>query len=226
MSSSHQPSKKLTQIKVSPIPLLPNGNDTEVASKLKSLISDANDGLIRIARLGAFIDHIRSKLPHGHFKHWMAAHCSDVSERSVFRWRSICAGILSDAGLSGQKLRALERPLYEVLELPFAELSDSEKSVVSKIRDAAEQTGFKKLESRPVRSKPELSPEAKVAAENRGHFTEWLELVCSMERMLKDDSLGKAISHDPSVSTRMEQVRLAWGERLKVVTRAHKSGKN
>ena len=205
------------------VPSLKKGNDKEVAAKLISLISDANDGLIRIARLGAFIDHIRDNLPHGHFEHWMAAHCSDVSRRTVFRWRKICAGILHDAGLTGQKLRALERPLYEVLELPFDDLSDAEQDVVSKIRDAASNTSHTALKNRTKKEPKALSPVEAVAAENKSSFGIWSGIAGEIELHLQGDSLGQAIAHDPSLAHRIEGVRLQLGEALKVVTRAHKT---
>ena len=227
MSSSLQRIKRpTTEVTAAAVPSLPRGNDREVAEKLEQLISAASNGLMVIATLGAFISHIKDSLKHGEFEKWIAAHCPNITRSSVFKWRKICAGLIHDAGVSRRDLGQLERPLHEILELPLGDLNETESKIVAQIRDQASRSGHTALKNRPVRSKPELSPEAKVAAENRGHFTEWLELVCSMERMLKDDSLGKAISHDPSVSTRMEQVRLAWGERLKVVTRAHKSGKN
>lgn len=227
MSSSLQRIKRpTTEVTAAAVPSLPKGNDAEVAAKLEQLISAASNGLVVIATLGAFITHIKETLKHGEFDKWISAHCPNVSRQSVFRWRKICSNLIHDAGVTRRDLGLLNRPLHEILELPLGDLNDNEAKIVAQIRDQAQRSGYKKLENRSARSKPELSPEAKVAAENKGHFSEWLALVCSMERMLNDDSLGKAISHDPSVSIRMEQVRLAWGEKLKVVTRAHKSGKN
>ena len=204
------------------VPSLKKGNDKEVAAKLISLISDANDGLIRIARLGAFIDHIRDNLPHGHFEHWMAAHCSDVSRRTVFRWRKICAGILHDAGLTNQKLRALERPLYEVLELPFDDLSAAEQDVVSSIRDAAQNTTHRNLQNRTKKERKSLSPVESLNAKNLEAYKRWALMIGEMDLALIGDSLNRAIHHDPAFSNRIEEVRLRLGDSLKEVLRAHK----
>lgn len=205
------------------VPSLKKGNDKEVAAKLISLISDANDGLIRIARLGAFIDHIKSNLPHGHFHAWLTAHCPDVEKSTVFRWRKICAGIVNDAGVTGRELRALERPLYEVLELPFDDLSEVEQDVVSKIRDAAQNTTHRNLLNRPKKERKSLSPVEAVAAENKSSFGIWSGIAGEIELHLQGDSLGQAIAHDPSLAHRIEGVRLQLGEALKVVTSAHKT---
>ena len=204
------------------IPSLPKGNDKAVADKLQSLIAEANDGLIRIARLGAFIDHIKAALPHRHFTAWLDAHCPEVERQSVYRWRKICAGLLHDAGVSGHKLRALERPLHEVLELPFDDLSAAEQDVVSKIRDAAQHTSYRKLEARPKKDPKTLSPVEIVNAKNLEAYKRWALMIGEMDLALNGDSLNGAIHHDPAFSSRIEEVRLRLGDSLKEVIRAHK----
>jgi len=215
-------SRSLIPAAASAVPSLPKGNDKAVAEKLQSLIAEANDGLIRIARLGAFIDHIKSALPHGHFNSWLGAHCPDVERSTVFRWRKICAGIINDAGVSGRELRALERPLYEVLELPFDDLSEAEQDVVSKIRDAASSTTHTSLKSRPKKEPKSLSPVESVNAKNLDAYKRWALMIGEMDLALNGDSLNRAIHHDPAFSHRIEEVRLRLGDTLKEVIGAHK----
>ena len=216
-------SSSLVPAKATAIPSLPKGNDKAVAEKLHALIDDAHEGLIRIARLGSFLTFIKDELPHGHFNAWIAEHCPDVERQSVYRWRKICAGILHDAGLTGQKLRSLERPLYEVLELPFGDLNANEQEIVSKIRDAASNTSHTALKNRTKKEPKALSPVEAVAAENKSSFGIWSGIAGEIELHLQGDSLGQAIAHDPSLAHRIEGVRLQLGEALKVVTRAHKT---
>ena len=205
------------------VPSLKNGNDKAVAEKLQSLITEATDGRMRIVILGAFIERIKAELDHGHFNAWIAAHCPDVDRSTVYRWRKICSGILHDSGITGHKLRALERPLYEVLELPFDDLNQSEQEIVATIRDTASNTSIKALRDRPKKDRKALSPVEAVAAENKSSFGIWSGIAGEIELHLQGDSLGQAIAHDPSLAHRIEGVRLQLGEALKVVTRAHKT---
>jgi len=204
------------------VPSLPKGNDKAVAEKLQSLITDATDGRMRIVILGAFIERIKAELAHGHFNAWISAHCPDVTRNAVYQWRKICAGILNDSGITGHKLRSLERPLYEVLEIPFDDLSESEQEIVSKIRDAASKTTSKDLQRRPKKEPKVLSPVESVNAKNLEAYKRWALMIGEMDLALNGDSLNRAIHHDPAFSNRIEEVRLRLGDTLKEVLRAHK----
>ena len=204
------------------IPSLPKGNNKAVAEKLHALIAEAHEGLVRIATLGAFIDHIKAELPRGQFNAWIAEHCPEVTRSSVHNWRKICAGLLNDAGLSGRKLRALERPLHEVLQLKFEDLTEPEQSVVSKIRNAAHNTTHSELKKRPKAKAKALSPVESVNAKNLAAFKHWSLMVGEIDLALNGDSLNHAIHHDPALSSRIEEVRIRLGDVLKEVVRAHK----
>jgi hypothetical protein len=215
-------SRSLTPATAATVPSLPKGNDKAVADKLQSLIAEANDGRMRIVILGAFIERIKAELPHGHFNAWIATHCPDVTRVAVFHWRKVCAGILNDSGITGHKLRSLERPLYEVLELPFDDLNENEQKIVSTIRDTLSKTTSKALKDRPKKEPKALSPVESVNARNHASYKRWSLMVGEMDLALNGDSLNQAIHHDPSFATRIEEVRLRLGDLLKEVVRAHK----
>lgn len=174
-----------------------------------------------IATLGAFISHIKDSLKHGEFEKWIAAHCPNLNKSSVFRWRKICAGLIHDAGVSRRDLGQLDRPLHEILELPLGDLNDTEAKIVTQIRDQAVRTGYKKLENRPIRSKPALSPEDEVAIKTKAAHDRWLHVMKSLEVCY--DDLHLAVAHDATIITTIEDFRIKLGTQLSKVTAAIKS---
>ena len=222
MPSSLQRIKRPTaDVTLTSAPSLPNGNDAEVAAKLEQLVASATNGLMVIATLGAFISHIKDSLKHGEFDKWIAAHCPNVSRGSVFRWRKICAGLIHDAGVSRRDLGQLDRPLHEILELPLGDLNDTEAKIVTQIRDQAQRSGFRKLENRPIRSKPALSPEDEVAIKKKAAHDRWLHVIKSLEVCY--DDLHLAVAHDATIITTIEDFRIKLGTQLSKVTAAIKS---
>jgi len=215
-------SLSLVKSSASIVPSLPKGNNKAVAEKLNALIAGAHESLVLIATLGAFIDHIKAELPHGQFNAWLAEYCPEVSRSAVFNWRKICAGLLNDAGLSGRKLRAMERPLHEVLQLRFEDLTEPEQSVVAKIRNAAQNTTHSALKKRPTVKPKSLSPVESVNAKNAAAFKHWSLMVGEIDLALNGDTLNHAIHHDPAFASRIEEVRLRLGDVLKEVVRSHK----
>lgn len=222
MPSSLQRIKRPTaDVTLTSAPSLPNGNDAEVAEKLQQLVTAATSGLMTIATLGAFITHIKESLKHGEFEKWIAAHCPNVTRASIFKWRKICAGLVHDAGVSRRDLGQLERPLHEILELPFDTLSDTEAKIVTQIRDQAERSGHRELKNRPIRKKPELTPEDEVAIKKKAAHDRWLHVMKSLDVCY--DDLHLAVAHDATIINTIEDFRIKLGTQLSKVTAAIKS---
>lgn len=105
------------------IPTLPKGNDAEVAAKLHSLVSDANDGLKRILAAGFFIECIAGELKHGQLGPWLAAHCPQVGQSTVYRWRELARNVAQVAGVKIPTVGILEGSMEgNFLTLPTEEL--------------------------------------------------------------------------------------------------------
>ena len=216
--SSLQRFKPSAAVATTTVPTLPEGNDAEVAEKLQQLIRAATSGLMTIATLGAFITHIKDTLKHGEFDRWIAAHCPNVTRQSVFKWRKICAGLVHDAGVSRRDLGQLERPLHQILELPLDSLSDNEAKIVAQIRDQASRSGFKKLENRPIRKKPALTPEDEVAIKKKAAHDRWLHVMKSLEVCYED--LHLAVAQDATIINTIEDFRIKLGTQLSKVKSA------
>lgn len=221
MSSSLQRFKPSAAVPATTVPTLPKGNDAEVAEKLQQLVTAATSGLMTIATLGAFITHIKESLKHGEFEKWIAAHCPNVTRASIFKWRKICAGLVHDAGVSRRDLCQLERPLHEILELPFDTLSDTEAKIVTQIRDQAERSGHRELKNRPIRKKPALTPEDEVAIKKKAAHDRWLHVMKSLDVCYED--LHLAVAHDATIINTIEDFRIKLGTQLSKVTAAIKS---
>lgn len=84
---------------VKTVPTLPKGNDAAVAEQLQTLVNDASDGLRRILAAGFFIECIAAELKHGQLGPWLAAHCPDVGQSTVYRWRELARNVAHEAGV-------------------------------------------------------------------------------------------------------------------------------
>lgn len=90
------------------IPALPKGNDAAVAAQLQTLVADANDGLRRILAAGFFIECIAGELKHGQLGPWLAAHCPQVGQSTVYRWRELARNVAQVAGVKIPTVGILE----------------------------------------------------------------------------------------------------------------------
>lgn len=96
--------------------------DTEAADKLRELLKDADDGFRRVVKVGLYIEWIAANLPHGQFMGWLEAHAPDVSQRSIYNWRSLAKNLCEWADLKFASLANLTIAGDKLLDLPVKEL--------------------------------------------------------------------------------------------------------
>lgn len=97
-------------------PKLKHGDDTKRAKELNKLIKDAESGLVRILKVGFFLECLAEDLPHGMLGPWVESHCNR-KWRTVQRWKQVAAGVGDVLGISLKQ--RLEYKLHEVLALPL-----------------------------------------------------------------------------------------------------------
>ena len=98
------------------LPELKHGNDAKRAKELNKLIKDAESGLVRILKVGFFLECLAEDLPHGMLGPWVESHCNR-EWRTVRRWKQVAAGVGEALGISLKQ--RLEYKLHEVLALPL-----------------------------------------------------------------------------------------------------------
>ena len=111
-------------------PVLKHGNDAKRAKELNKLIKDAESGLVRILKVGFFLECLADDLPHGMLGPWVEAHCNR-EWRTVRRWKQVSAGVGEALGITLQQ--RLEYKLHEVLSLPLKKVPEQLKEVRQKI---------------------------------------------------------------------------------------------
>jgi hypothetical protein len=111
-------------------PELKHGNDAKRAKELNKLIKDAEAGLVRILKVGFFLECLGEDLPHGQLGPWVQAHCNR-DWRTVRRWKQVAAGIGDALGITLKQ--RLEYKLHEVLALPLKKVPEELKAVREKI---------------------------------------------------------------------------------------------
>ena len=112
-------------------PTLPRGNDAEVATELRRLVADAEDGTRRILIAGFFIDRIAAELPHGAIKGWLATHCPDITQRTTNIWRALANDVSSACGLKMEARFHFNLPA--LLAMPVDDVPEDQSDLRSKI---------------------------------------------------------------------------------------------
>lgn len=112
------------------LPELKHGNDAKRAKELNKLIKDAESGLVRILKVGFFLECLAEDLPHGMLGPWVEAHCNR-EWRTVRRWKQVAAGVGEALGITLKQ--RLEYKLHEVLALPLKKVPEELKAVREKI---------------------------------------------------------------------------------------------
>ena len=92
-------------------------SDQEAASKVRQLVSDAQDGLRRIIVCGLYLETIKNDLPHGQFYRWLDAYCPDISRRTVSGWMTLAANMREVCGVKSATVAYLSTPIYEAISL-------------------------------------------------------------------------------------------------------------
>lgn len=116
-----------------PVPTLRNGNDEQVAAKLRELVADAESALRRILICGAFLDRVVSELPHGQLEKWLKVHCPEVSFQTVRRWRALVGRVLEACGANRSRVSGISQPLDEILALPISKVPEDARDLRAKI---------------------------------------------------------------------------------------------
>lgn len=97
-------------------------DDVQVASHLRELLEDADDGFRRVVKVGLYIEWIAANLPHRQLMPWIAQHCPEVTVRTITNWRSLAKNLMEWAGLKLERLSNLPIAGDQILALPPAEL--------------------------------------------------------------------------------------------------------
>jgi len=90
----------------------------EAASKVRQLVSDAQDGLRRILVCGLYLETIKHDLPHGQFRRWLEAYVPEVTPRTVATWMTLASNIREAAGIKWEAASHLQTPIYDAITLP------------------------------------------------------------------------------------------------------------
>ena len=139
--SKRSPETDLAKLYPKP-PVLKHGNDKARAKQLNKLIKDAESGLVRILKVGFFLECLADDLPHGMLGPWVEVHCNR-EWRTVQRWKQVAAGVGDVLGISLKQ--RLEYKLHEVLSLPMSKVPEGLKSVREKIDAEIKGKSYRQL---------------------------------------------------------------------------------
>ena len=159
------------------------GGDAEVAARLIQLIRDAEDGLLRMLKAGLYIEWIATQLPHGQLLSWVETHCPDISQRTLYRWRTMAKNVMEWCDFKFATVANLNLRPDLLLELPVEEIDAEVVEIREKIDDllagakTAKQLSlfltFKQAEETPDGA---MVPKVGRAAGEGGRPVETLEL--------------------------------------------------
>lgn len=139
------------------LPELKHGNDAKRAKELNKLIKDAESGLVRILKVGFFLECLAEDLPHGMLGPWVESHCNR-EWRTVRRWKQVAAGVGEALGITLKQ--RLEYKLHEVLALPLkkvpAELLAVREKIDAEIAGKSYRQLFLELKQVDDEGKPKL----------------------------------------------------------------------
>jgi len=122
---------------------LKHGNDAKVAAELDAFISEANDGLRRILKVGFFIECIDADLPWGMLQKWVEQHLPHRKFRTIQRWKQVAQNVGECVGLKLKDRLGLK--LHEVITLTLDELTGDAKAARNKIEDEIEGKTYRQL---------------------------------------------------------------------------------
>lgn len=125
---------KTTLVKV--VPKLEIAKDDEVADHLRHLLKDADDGFRRVVKVGLYIEWIAANLARGQLMPWLEAHCPDVSQRTIYNWRSLAKNLCEWSGLKFASLANLPMAGDQLLELPPEKLPPQLRESRQKMEEA------------------------------------------------------------------------------------------
>jgi len=123
-------------------PSLKNGSDKARAKELNKLIKDAESGLVRILKVGFFLECLAEDLPHGMLGPWVETHCNR-EWRTVRRWKQVASGLGEALGISLKQ--RLEFKLHEVLALPLKKVPEDMKAVREKLDSEIQGKSYRQL---------------------------------------------------------------------------------
>lgn len=112
---------------------LRDGNDSAIATRLRGLVRDAEDGLRRMLVAGAFIDGLVEQLPHGQLDRWLQQHVPDLPARTVRRWRTLYQNLLESVGAKRPHVAAISGGSVELLAAPIESLPEEAREIRAKI---------------------------------------------------------------------------------------------
>lgn len=124
---------KTTLIKV---PKLEVANDAEAATHLRELLKDADEGFRRVVKVGLYIEWIAANLARGELMPWIAAHCPEVSQRTIYNWRSLAKNLCEWSGLKFASLANFPTAGDKLLDLPEKELPPEFREPRKKMEEA------------------------------------------------------------------------------------------
>ena len=117
-------------------PTLKVVSDDAAATKLRELLKDADDGFRRVVKVGLYIEWIAANLPHGQLMSWLEAHAPDVSQRSIYNWRSLAKNLCEWSGLKFASLANMPMSADKLLDCPVKDLSPALQKVRGKMDEA------------------------------------------------------------------------------------------
>lgn len=121
---------------------LKHGNDAQRAKELDKLIKDAEAGLVRILKVGFFLECLADDLPHGQLGPWVEAHCKR-SWRTVQRWKQVAGGFADTLGISLQQ--RLEIKLHKLLAMPLKKVPENLKPIREKLDAEIQGKSYRQL---------------------------------------------------------------------------------
>lgn len=110
--------------------------DDVAATKLRELLKDADDGFRRVVKVGLYIEWIAANLPHGQLMSWLEAHAPDVSQRSIYNWRSLAKNLCEWSGLKFAAVANLPMSADKLLDCKPSDLTPQMQSVQRKMNEA------------------------------------------------------------------------------------------
>ena len=131
---------------LSKVPTLKIVPDSEASTKLRELLKDADDGFRRVVKVGLYIEWIAANLKQGQFMPWLEAHAPDVSQRSIYNWRSLAKNLCEWSNLKFASLANLPMSADKLLDAPSEKLTPQLQNVQKKMNEAlAESHSAKQL---------------------------------------------------------------------------------
>jgi len=140
--------------------LLPDG----FADQFQHAYHEAVNGVRRVIVFGMMCLHVKRNLQHGRFGKWLKTNCPDLSHERVRQFMRLTEGIMGITKF--QALLDFDRPSYELLALPDAEVPEEVRPIRDEIFNLIDGKSVYQLEldfgvRKPMKGISNNNPEGK-----------------------------------------------------------------